>query len=117
MRNDRFIQAAYYFREAYERNQNRDSLKCYLYALALEGDKEKCMQEAKFYGMEDSAITELFLELERLSGEAETTSGWYDLESVRKMKEEGNPDYQNAFHILLDWMKEEYRTSGRTAGR
>ena len=117
MRNDRFIQAAYYFREAYERNQNRDSLKCYLYALALEGDKEKCMQEAKFYGMEDSAITELFLELERLSGEAETTSGWYDLESVRKMKEEGNTDYQNAFRALLDRMKEEYRTPGRTAGR
>ncbi len=113
MRNDRFIQAAYYFREAYERNQNKNSLNCYLYALALAGEREKCMQEAKFYGMEDMEITELFLELKRLSSEAETSSDWYDLEEIRKRKDQGDPEFQAAFRELVFRMKEDYRRDSR----
>ncbi|MBO5199532.1 MAG: hypothetical protein J6B85_13620 [Lachnospiraceae bacterium] len=109
MGRDRFIQAALYFRDAYERNQNPASLKCYLYALMLAGRKEECEQEAQFYGVEGMDSAELFLELERISLEAEGTTAYYDLLDIRQKKENGDGDYRHALLGLTDQLKEEYR--------
>lgn len=110
MYSDRFTQAAGYFREAYERNRNKESLKCYLYALALAGEREKAAEEAKLYGISHEEETEFFLELERLSLEAEGLPAYYDLEALITDSAAGNREKcEREFSEMIEKEKEEYR--------
>lgn len=115
MYRDRFAQAAGYFREAYERNQNKESLKCYLFALALAGEREECAREARLYGISQEEETEIFLELERLSMEAESLPMYYDLEALLALRSSGDQNgFRKGFGEMIEKEKEEYREVARS---
>lgn len=105
-----FAAAAEGFREAYERNQKKESLKQYLFALRLSDQKEQYQKELDVLMAEQPKFDEIereFLIAEELANTAPV------LEEIRRMREARTDgkvgEYYKKMDTILAGLKEKYR--------
>ncbi|QHQ59547.1 hypothetical protein Ana3638_01000 [Anaerocolumna sedimenticola] len=102
--------AAEVFKQAYERNHNKESLKQYLCTLILSKQEEKLNQEVLNYGVGEEYLEKIKNELDEYYQEAESSSGYEVIESLFEHKNAGQivPFYQIAGELINGW-KQEFR--------
>ena len=100
--------AAEGFKQAYERNHNKESLNQYIYTLIMSKQDEKLKQEILNYGISEVYLEQLKSELERYNQEAEASGGYEVIEKLLEHKESGQivPFYQMAEDLINEWTQE-----------
>ncbi|WMJ86323.1 hypothetical protein [Anaerocolumna sp. MB42-C2] len=102
--------AAKVFKQAYERNHNKESLKQYICTLILSKQEEILNQEVSNYGISKEYLEQINNELDSFYQEAETSSGYEVIENLMEYKDAGQivPFYQMAGDLINGW-KQEFR--------
>lgn len=105
-----YLPAAEGFREAYERNQKKESLKQYLFALSMSGQKEQYEKELEALLEDQKLHTEIEQQIKTAN---ELGKSAPMLEEIRRMKTaraEGKvKDYYKMMETILSSLKEKYR--------
>lgn len=110
MHSGNVSQAVEYFREAYERNVSDDTLKQYLIALTLAGQKERMDQELKALTPRSEVTAQVSQEVYMARNKAEQTGEYQELEKMKKLHDEGKiAEYYQCADALLERLKEKYR--------
>lgn len=114
MHSGNAVQAAGYFREAYERNASDDTLKQYFIALTLAGQRERMDQELKTLTPRSEIMAQVSQEVYMARNAAEQTGEYQELERLKSLHDEGKiAEYYQCADALLERLKEKYR---RVAG-
>jgi hypothetical protein len=102
--------AADNFKEAYERNNNIESLKQYLYALKISKQEEKFQQETLAYEVNQELQEQILKYIERSYMEAETAEEYKVVNYLNECKQAGRISqyYQMAEDLINQW-KQEFR--------
>ncbi|MFU0828187.1 MAG: TPR-REGION domain-containing protein [Lachnoclostridium sp.] len=100
--------AADWFKEAYERGHNKESLKEYFCSLILSKQEERLKKEAMNYGVEPEYLGKLQNEVNNLYEEAEASEDYQVITKLREEKDSKVPFYDLAGKIISQW-KQEYR--------
>ena len=102
--------AARVFKQAYERNHNKETLKQYIYTLSLSKQEEILNLEVSNYGISKEYLEQINNELDSFYQEAETSDGYEVIENLVEYKDAGQivPFYQLAGDLINEW-KQEFR--------
>jgi hypothetical protein len=102
--------AANTFKEAYERNQDRESLKQYLKALVMSRQEEQLKQEVTNYGIGEDELNQLKSDLESYYSEAKTSDGYQVISNLLEYKDNGRiiPFYEMTEDLINQW-KQDFR--------
>ncbi len=102
--------AADNFKEAYERNHNKNSLKQYLYALIISKQEEKFQQEALGNGLSQELLEQLRVDIELSYKEAETADVYKKVDQLKECKQAGRISqlHQMTEDLINQW-KQEFR--------
>ncbi len=105
-----FLEAADYFREAYERNNREESLKSYLLALKFGENDEEYRTALDIYKISEETGEWMNAALFHTELEAETVPELIELaQAVENMKEGKYKDFSQTIEQLTTEMKEQYR--------
>lgn len=98
------------FKEAYERNQDRESLKQYLNALVMSRQEERLKQEVINYGIGEEELNRLRSDLEIYESEAKISEGYQVITNLLEYKDNGRiiPFYEMTEDLINQW-KQEFR--------
>jgi len=110
LHTDGFMEAADYFREAYERNNREESLKQYLLALRFAGDVVMYESALDIYQVSEGISKWLDVAFFQTELETQEISDFDDLNHIRQLLKNGkiNEFYVNV-NRMAEQMKEEYR--------
>ena len=110
LHTDGFIEAADYFREAYERNNREETLKQYLLALRFSGDRVMYESALDIYQVSEGISKWLDVAYFQTELETQEISDFNDLNNIRQLLREGkiNEFYANVKR-MTEQMKEQYR--------
>lgn len=102
-------EAARLFKEAYDNNHNKESLRQYLLAQMI-GKQEEAKAEAENYGMNEEERKALEAELEAAYGRAKTSSDYNALQDLIEYKDTGRiTKFYQAAEELMEGYKQEFR--------
>lgn len=104
------LAAADRFREAYERNQDRESLKEYISALIICRQDERLKQEIINYGISKEEQEQIQKELQAFYEEAEASEDYQSVKQLQELKDSGKvvPFYDAAGDLMNQW-KQKFR--------
>lgn len=109
-RSGMFQDAPERFREAYERNQNDESLKQYLVALKLSGQEDVIERELVRYKLKRDIIDQAAREIYLARNAAEQTREYLEFEKLKDYYETGKiAEYYKGIETLLEELKKRYR--------
>lgn len=112
-RNGFFETAAEYFREAYERNEEEESLKAYLFALKLEKKESKYLEEAVRLSQSQEFLGRLEQELEHLDENLMQSGQMDEVNRLKLLAQQGRTsEYDRLSAELIGGLKRSYRASG-----
>ncbi len=102
--------AADSFKEAYERNHNKESLKQYFYTLIMSRQEDRLKQEILNYGVSQDFAQQIQNELQLHYAKAEASEGHQVIESLLEYKDSGKivQFYQMTDDLINQW-KQEFR--------
>ena len=105
-----YAEAAWEFREAFERNHRTDTLKQYFFALKLSGQEELYQKEVSRLDEAGKLNREAEEELKLKMKEAEKLPEYEQLKRIMEMKNQGKVSayYENIDAIIEKW-KQEYK--------
>lgn len=105
-----FGNAAVSFKSAYEKNSSDESLKQYIYALKLTGDKELYSKEAKKLDIDIQKITCIEKDYKSACDEAEKSKNIKNIERLKETMKSGYvEEYYDNINSYINGWKEEYR--------
>ena len=106
-----FARAAEDFREAYERNENTESLKCYLYALKLGHNDEMYVSEAMRLLDSSELLRTIEEELENAGEKAACSSEYEYIDRLRVLYNQGRTnEFERLADDIISTMKARYRS-------
>lgn len=110
LHTDGFLEAADYFREAYERNNREESLKQYLLALRFAGDRVMYESALDIYQVTEEVSRWLDAAYFQTELETQEIAGFEELNTLRRLLSRGK---FNEFYLtvkrMTEQMKEQYR--------
>ncbi|MBO4415232.1 MAG: hypothetical protein J5824_04520 [Lachnospiraceae bacterium] len=112
IRSRSYHQAAEDFREAYERNENTESLKCYLYALKLGHNDKMYVSEAMRLLDSSELVRKVEEELED-ADERSTSSGEYEqIDRLKILFQQGRSrEFEHLADDIIATLKARYRAN------
>ncbi|BCJ96160.1 hypothetical protein acsn021_37290 [Anaerocolumna cellulosilytica] len=104
------VEALRFFKEAYDNNQNKESLRQYFFTLLLSKQEEVLKAEAEKYGITEEERKSFEAELEEGFKRAKTSTDYDALQDLKECKDTGRITkfYQAAEEITLNF-KQEFR--------
>lgn len=105
MHTSGFRAASRLFCEAYERNNNEESLKQYLYTLLLMNNQEAFRDKAELYKVDDALRDSIEAEFRKKLSEARETERMKELERLKKKRAQGKMSefYRKSDEIIEGW--------------
>ncbi|MSS63510.1 hypothetical protein [Velocimicrobium porci] len=105
-----YLEAAVLFKEAYSRNQKKESLEQYLYALKLAGNEKLLEEEITHFDVDETWLLEMEKNIKELKVKVEDTKEYQTVHKLPELKLEGlvNEYYGKIDQLLNEW-KKEYR--------
>lgn len=102
--------AADSFKEAYDRNQNKESLRQYIYTLIMIKQEERLKKEVINYGISQDLLEEIQSELQLYYAEAETSEDYQVISNLLEYKDSGRivQFYEMTGDLINEW-KQEFR--------
>ncbi len=98
------------FRQAYERNHRKESVRMYLYTLRLCNRMDQFHEKAEEYGIRSDECEEILLTMEELTEQAEMSAGMTELQRIKRLKAEGRlTEYQKRIDEMLEGWKASLR--------
>ena len=111
-----FSEAAEIFRQAYERNERKESLRQYLYALKMTSD-ELYNQKVEEYGIDEESRKKIEEEMKEIKIKALESQGMEEINTIKDLKSRGMViDYKEKIEgMMKNWM-ESYRKGRQEDG-
>lgn len=110
LHTDGFIEAADFFREAYERNNREESLKQYLLALRFAGDTVMYESALDIYQVSEGVAKWLDVAYFQTELETQEISDFNDLNNIRQLLANGKiNEFYASVKRMTEQMKEQYR--------
>ena len=111
-----FSEASEFFRQAYERNERKESLRQYLYALKMTSD-ELYNQKVEEYGIDEEGQKKIEEEIKEIKIEALESQRMEEINTIKDLKSRGMVmDYREKVEgMIKNWM-ESYRKGRQEDG-
>ena len=111
VRGGSFAEAAEAFREAYERNENTESLKCYLYALKLCHKDKLYVSEAMRLLDSNELLEQIEAELVKAEEKAAGSAEYENVDRLRVLYQQGRTmEFEKLSNDMVETMKARYRS-------
>ncbi len=104
-----FSHAAQSFKEAYIRNNNRESLRSYLLALKMDSDESTFMSETVNYALPEDEAKQIAQEYAAVYENSKMSEQYLNVLRIEKLKDTGKlSEYRESVNRYLDRLKKDY---------
>lgn len=104
-----FSHAAQSFKEAYIRNNNKESLRSYLFALKMDSDESTFLSEAVNYTMPEEEMKKIAQEYASAYEDSKMSEQYLNVMRIEKLKDQGKlTEYRESVNRYLDRLKKDY---------
>lgn len=110
MHSSSYESAANTFKEAFSKNESKDSLLAYLLCLKLSKKEEKFLEAVQMYSVDSKTVENLIHTMDHVMMEAEEMEIYQEIKRMEVHKEEGMVDmYYAGIDAIIQKWKEEYK--------